>query len=136
MEYGKFLSCGPSGRQLGRPQRWGFLNGHNPHQPEQLKSDARVNRIPCLSYWSPARAQQGGKRKLGSYRKMLILWLLQQSPARTSQRNRVAIWILDIKVLLVDGQDCLSDLPELQLRRTCTAPTIASQGWYERGQQE
>ncbi len=40
------------------------------------------HRIPCLSQWSPARARQGGKKRIGICRKILILWLLQRSSAR------------------------------------------------------
>ncbi len=55
------------------------------------------HRIPCLSQRSPARAWQGRKKRMGICRKMLILWLLQRSPARGRQRSRVGNWVLNIR---------------------------------------
>ncbi len=47
-------SLGPSSCQPELHQKWGFLNEHNCHQPNQMRSDARVNtgHLACPSgHW-------------------------------------------------------------------------------------
>ncbi len=65
VEYGALQSGGASDCWPVLHQRRSFLNECSCRQPRRLMSDARVNRIPSLPQWSPARNQQGGKKRMG-----------------------------------------------------------------------